>query len=150
MAGGQRPAGRGSARTIAPPLLRVGVHDLGQARAVRVWAAYHGRTVVLHGLDAAATGGSFWRAVEANLGASVVVECGDRAGTVLDALRAGLRTLGHDVRGPQEAVLDALIAAHGAVRENRRPDLLLAAAAPVAAQLARWSVVARDHLHPAC
>lgn len=94
--------------------------------------------MILYGLDAAAAGVAFWRTVEVRLGASLVVDCGDEAGTVLAALRVGLRRLAHGVEGPQAAALAGLIRAHDAVREPADVDVVLIANASPSAQLARW------------
>jgi hypothetical protein len=159
MAGRQGVAGGGGAPPIGSPLrvgipdlgsplrvgipdlgspLRVGIRDLAHARAVRAWAAAGRRPVVLHGLDAPAVGVAFWRAVEVRLGTSLVVDCGDEAGTVLAALRVGLRRLAYGVEGPQAAALEGLLRAHDAVREPTGVDVVLSASALPSAQLARW------------
>ena len=93
MAGRQGAAGGGGpAPSLGPPLAVV-VHDLAQARACLEAAARLGLAVELVSADhvAAFAGVGFLRGVEERLGRSVIADCGDDAGLVMAALRAGLR-----------------------------------------------------------
>jgi hypothetical protein len=95
MAGRQGAAGGGGpAPSLGPPLAVV-VHDLAQARASLDAAASLGLAIELVSADhvAAFAGVGFLRGVEERLGQSVIANCGDDAGLVMAALRAGLRDL---------------------------------------------------------
>lgn len=79
---------------------------------------------------AAFAGAGFWRAVELELGRPVVIDCGDDAGLVLAALRAGSRELlftGPD--GPAAKLAD--IAAQRGARLHRGLDAFAAPAPDV-------------------
>jgi hypothetical protein len=105
---------------------------------------------VLHGQAAWVVGVAYWAEVERRLARPLVVECGDRAGTVLAALRVGLRRLHHGVDGPQTPALDALIRAHGAERERHAADVVVPVGHAVAPYLARWRLETGDRWHPSC
>ncbi|MFW5680817.1 MAG: hypothetical protein ACOC3D_11170 [Pseudomonadota bacterium] len=105
---------------------------------------------MLYGQAAWVVGAAYWAEAERRLVRPVVVECGDRAGTVLAALRVGLGRLHHSVEGPQTAALDALIAAHGAERERRGADVVVPVARSVGACIARWRLETGDRRHPSC
>jgi hypothetical protein len=97
MAGtGDRTATAGT--TDARSVRWVRVSDLGQARAALL-AEPDVALITEEGLVAFA-GVGFWRAVEEELGRSVVIDCGDDAGLVMAALRAGCRDL--LFTGPEE------------------------------------------------
>lgn len=117
---------------------RIGINDLAQARAVLAWAAYARRGILLHALEGPLLGMGFWAAAAASLDRPLVVECGDEAGSVLQALRAGLRTLRHAVAPPQATALDALIDAHGGRRVTTGPAIRLDVGRSVGGQLGRW------------
>jgi hypothetical protein len=95
-------------------------------------------------------GVAYWAEVERRLARPLVVECGDRAGTVLAALRVGLRRLHHDVGGAQTPTLDALIAAHGGQRERTSADIVVSEGRTVAPCMARWRLETGDRSHPSC
>lgn len=82
-------------------------------------------------------GVGFWRAARDILDRPVIVDCGEHIGTVLAALRVGLDRLFFNVVGAQAAGLDDLVAAHGAQRVRRPPELRLEPGTRVSAQLAR-------------
>src|SRR3954447_11430250 len=95
MAGRQGAAGGGGpAPSLGPPLAVV-VHDLAQARACLEAAARLGLAVELVSAPgmAAFAGMGFLRAVEERLRRALVADCGEDAGLVMEALRAGLRDL---------------------------------------------------------
>lgn len=79
----------------AAPRLAVVVHDLGQARAVLQAAGARGVEVELVSAPGAAAfaGVGFLAALEAELGAPLVADCGGHAGIAMAALRAGLREI---------------------------------------------------------
>ncbi|TVQ38661.1 MAG: hypothetical protein EA356_02555 [Geminicoccaceae bacterium] len=104
----------------------------------------------LYGRNAQASGPAFWQAAEEVLGRPVVVMCGDRAGTVLAALRVGCRHLHHTVQGPAAAALTALIAAHGAREAPELPHVVLTAHPQVTAQIARWRFEHSDQFRRGC
>jgi hypothetical protein len=95
MAGRQGAAGGGGPPPSLGPPLAVVFHDLAQARACLEAAARLGLAVELVSADhvAAFAGVGFLRGVEERLGQSVIANCGDDAGLVMAALRAGLRDL---------------------------------------------------------
>ena len=95
MAGRQGAAGGGGAPPSLGPPLAVVFHDLAQARACLEAAARLGLAVELVSADhvAAFAGVGFLRDVEERLGRSLIADCGDDAGLVMAALRAGLRDL---------------------------------------------------------
>ena len=95
MAGRQGAAGGGGPPPSLGPPLAVVFHDLAQARACLEAAARLGLAVELVSADhvAAFAGVGFLRGVEERLGRSVIADCGDDAGLVMAALRAGLRDL---------------------------------------------------------
>lgn len=75
--------------------LGVVVHDLAQARATLKAAGALGVEVELVSAPGAAAfaGVGFLAALEAELGAPLVADCGPHAGHVMAALRAGLREI---------------------------------------------------------
>ncbi|MEO1090197.1 MAG: hypothetical protein AAFX81_06170 [Pseudomonadota bacterium] len=101
-------------------------------------------------LGSSFSGAGFWAAAEAALGRPIVMLCGADAGAVLASLRAGSRSIGHDVLPPQRAALDALIAAHGGETVVARPDVRLRGLQPASPQLARWRFEGGDRSGFAC
>jgi hypothetical protein len=95
VAGRQGAAGGGGPPPSLGPPLAVVVHDLAQARACLETATQLGVAVELVSADyvAAFAGVGFLHGVEERLGRSVIADCGDDAGLVMAALRAGLRDL---------------------------------------------------------
>ena len=80
----------------------VRVHDLDEARRALERASVDGCEPVLVSApgSAAFAGVGFWHAVEQALDRTVVIDCGDDAGAVMAALRAGCRDLLFS--GPEE------------------------------------------------
>ena len=67
------------------------MHDLNQARAAIYVAP--GATIASAPYVAAFAGVGFLRALEVSLGQAIIADCGDDAGLVMAALRAGLRDI---------------------------------------------------------
>jgi hypothetical protein len=124
-AGWPEPPGR----VIGPEVQRrIVVHSLDQARAAVRAAAALGRPVTLQSARGAAgdAGSAWWQAlIEAAGAGTAILDCGDEAGTVLGALRIGLRHLRFTGPAATRERLAAIAVQTGATVEGDVPVTLL-------------------------
>ncbi|MGB8274771.1 MAG: class II fructose-bisphosphate aldolase [Alphaproteobacteria bacterium] len=100
------------------------IHSLDHARAAISAAAALGQPVVLVSAPhAAAYAGAGWffeviamaRAEQAGVAVTAVLDCGDKPGLVLAALRRGIRAVRFTGRGSVRAKLESIAEQYGAV-----------------------------------
>ncbi len=124
---------------MAPPP-EIAIHDLAQGRAVLQLAAELGRPVQLRSAPAATAyaGIGYLHALGEALGHALLLDCGDRAGDALAALRQGCQQLTFSGPAPLHAKLAAIAAQQRAtVRHEPAPPHPAALLLPPDADLER-------------
>lgn len=120
----------------------VRVHDYNQARSALVAAEKYSLDLALLADPGAATFGGvgFLAALGDLVDREVVVDCGDRAGLALAALREGMKDIAFDGAAQANAALSSIANAEGACVRAEMPqaDIDLAPGDDASCAIARW------------
>lgn len=124
------------------PTCAIRVHDYNQARSALEAAEKYGIDLVLLADASAATFGGvgFLRALGDLVGREIVVDCGDRAGLAMAALRQGMKDIAFDGAARANAALGSIAGNAGAnIRAGVPPaDIDLDPGDDACRAIARW------------